>query len=97
MKSNALGVVAGVAVGALIGILYAPEKGTVTRIKIKDKSRDLTDRLEHEFNDVVDKAAKKYNSIVESGESLLHKGDEFMKKEKAKAKAKVNAELNDTY
>ena len=34
-----LGVVGGVAVGALLGILFAPEKGEKTRRKIMDKSK----------------------------------------------------------
>lgn len=33
-----LGTFAGIAAGALIGVLYAPDKGTTTRKQIKDKS-----------------------------------------------------------
>ena len=86
MKTNVLGIVAGVAVGAIVGLLFAPEKGSKTRKKIKDKTRDVKDRIEHSFEELVDSTSEKYNSIVD-------KGQDFIEKEKAKAKAKVN----DTY
>lgn len=73
MKSNALGIAAGVAVGALIGLLFAPEKGSKTRKKIKDKTRDVQDRLEHSFDEFVDTASKKYNSILDNGEEFIEK------------------------
>ena len=34
MKSNILGVVAGLAAGTLLGVLFAPDKGSKTRKKI---------------------------------------------------------------
>ena len=83
---NLIGIAAGAAVGALIGILYAPEKGSKTRKKIKDKSRDVQDRLGHSFDEFVDSASKKYNSIVDNGE-------EFIGKEKAKVKDTYNSNL----
>ncbi|MBZ9650910.1 YtxH domain-containing protein [Psychroflexus montanilacus] len=96
MKTNVLDVLAGIGIGALIGILYAPEKGTTTRNKIKDKSRDVKDLIEEEFDDFIDAASKKYNSIVENGESILDEGDEYIQKEMKRAKSKAEARLKES-
>lgn len=49
-KSNILlAAVAGLAVGVGIGLLLAPEKGSKTRKKIKDKVNDLAGKIEANF------------------------------------------------
>jgi gas vesicle protein len=48
----AIGAVAGIAVGALLGVLYAPDKGTETRRKISTKSKDTADSIKHKFSDI---------------------------------------------
>ncbi|MCX6283770.1 MAG: YtxH domain-containing protein [Bacteroidetes bacterium] len=49
-KSNILIVaIAGLAVGIGIGMLIAPEKGSKTRKKIRDKILDIADKLEEGF------------------------------------------------
>jgi gas vesicle protein len=49
-KSNVLiAAVAGFAVGIGIGLLMAPEKGSKTRKKIRDKILDIADKLEEGF------------------------------------------------
>ena len=48
-----LGFVAGAAVGALAGILFAPDKGSATRKKIKNKSGDLAESVKHKFSDLI--------------------------------------------
>lgn len=40
-----LGVLAGTAIGATLGILFAPEKGSVTRQRIADKTNETTDAI----------------------------------------------------
>jgi len=49
-----IGALAGVAVGALLGVLFAPDKGVETRKKITKKSKDTTDSLKNKFNEFVD-------------------------------------------
>lgn len=60
-KSLIAGVLGGVAVGALLGILFAPEKGTDTRKKLAKKGKDLQDNLK----DVAGKYAGKITETVE--------------------------------
>jgi gas vesicle protein len=45
-----LGVVAGAAVGAVLGILFAPDKGENTRRKIARKAEDLRDDIKERAN-----------------------------------------------
>jgi gas vesicle protein len=54
-----LGVLAGVATGAAIALLFAPDKGTETRRKISQKGKDLTDELKEKIEDVIDHITKK--------------------------------------
>jgi len=60
-----LGVLAGVAAGAVLGILFAPDKGTETRRKISTKSGDIKDDLKENFNEFVDSVSDKFNSAKE--------------------------------
>lgn len=73
MKLNVLGIVAGLATGAILGVLFAPEKGSKTRKKIKNKTSKLKNDLKDEFDSFLDTASKKYNSVVDKGEAILEK------------------------
>ncbi|MEI6312526.1 MAG: YtxH domain-containing protein [Bacteroidota bacterium] len=58
-----LGVLAGVAVGATMGILFAPEKGSVTRKKISDKGEDYAEELGDKFNEFMGIISKQFESV----------------------------------
>lgn len=49
-----LGVVIGLAAGAMAGILMAPESGTNTRKKISKKGQGYVEDLKGKFNDFLD-------------------------------------------
>jgi len=60
-----LGLVAGVAVGALLGVLFAPEKGTETRKNLMNKKDDYADAMKKKFDEFVDSVTEKYENVKE--------------------------------
>lgn len=58
-----LGVLAGVAAGTALGILFAPDKGTETRKKIVKKGEDYVDGIKEKFNGLIDDLTKKMDGV----------------------------------
>ena len=83
----ALGLLGGVAVGAILGILFAPDKGSKTRRKILDKRQELTDDLKNKYSGLVGAAAKKYDKLFQEGEDLLADGKAKYEDLKAEGKS----------
>ena len=61
-----LGLLAGLAAGAVLGILFAPDKGSVTRQKIYEKGDEYADNLKEKFSGLVDNFSKKIEEILET-------------------------------
>ena len=66
-----LGVMAGAAAGALIGVLFAPDKGSNTRSKISQKSHDFVDgvkgranHLKGQMSEMVDRFTEKLHTTA---------------------------------
>jgi len=68
MKSKKIlaAVLLGVAAGAIAGILFAPDKGSVTREKIKEAGEDLKNNLKEKVSEFVDSVKEKYESAKEA-------------------------------
>ena len=45
------GIAAGVAAGAILGILFAPDKGSEIRRKIADQKNKLADEIKNKFSE----------------------------------------------
>ena len=86
-----LGILAGAAVGALIGVLFAPDKGTNTRRKIARRGEDfadglkanLTNRIDHlrdQAGDAVDKFAEKLHTPMSEMDEMKRKTENTRKR-----------------
>ena len=68
-----LGFLAGAAVGALAGILLAPDKGSETRKKISKKTGDLGESVKNSFSDFIDGVKESYSSVKSEAEDVEEK------------------------
>jgi gas vesicle protein len=68
-----LGVLAGVAIGAALGILFAPDKGWNTRKRISKKAEDLADDLREKFNEFIDSVSEKVDEVKEDFADISEK------------------------
>ncbi|KIC00111.1 gas vesicle protein [Flavobacterium sp. KMS] len=62
-SNTILGIIGAAAAGALLGVLFAPDKGSKTRQKIADKSKDYKDEFKG-----------KLDNIVSTGKDLMNQG-----------------------
>ena len=69
-----LGTLAGVAIGGILGILFAPEKGSVTRQHIMDKGNDYADELKSKYNDLADTISEKMHSAKDFAQEMVENG-----------------------
>ncbi len=72
---SVLGALAGLAIGAIAGILFAPEKGSQARKQIMDKSDHYVDEVKSKFNGLRDSLTEKLKSTKKDVENLARKGN----------------------
>lgn len=67
-----LGVLIGTTAGALMGLLFAPQKGQDTRKDISKTSKKYADSLKEEFKETLDEVKKKFRKAKDEVYDLAH-------------------------
>ena len=78
-----LGMLAGLAAGALAGVLLAPAKGSDTRKKISKKGKKYEENLKEKFSEKLDNASKKFEKIktdvTDFAQKNMHRAEQVKK------------------
>jgi gas vesicle protein len=69
-----VGAVIGGAIGAALGILFAPEKGSITRKRLLASGGDLTDSIKGKFNELVEEVTGEVGIVKERMSQLVESG-----------------------
>ena len=89
-KSSGAGVVfallAGIAVGAVLGILFAPKSGKETRQIIKEKGEKLIEESKKNIGDIIEKTKDFTQISKQKIEELKMVGEDFVEKGKKTVK-----------
>ena len=80
-SKTVLGFLAGAAVGSILGILFAPDKGEETRRKISETYTDLSDTIRNKVADLVDTIKNEYGNVKDTVNDYTGRGSSTMKGE----------------
>ncbi len=84
MKDNGkvvTALLAGLAAGAVLGIIFAPEKGSETREKLNESLADLTDAIKERAEEQFDQLTDFKDKIVAAVKSKLGKAEDAIDEE----------------
>ena len=66
-----LGLMGGLAIGALAGVLFAPAKGSKTRKRIMKKGSNYTKEIKDKIEEFYNTVATKYDNVLEQAKEIV--------------------------
>ncbi|QDO94322.1 YtxH domain-containing protein [Formosa sediminum] len=70
-SNTVLGLLAGTAIGALVGILYAPDKGSKTRKRLAEEASVVADKMNSSAQDIKEKVSSTAHDLKEKVNSQM--------------------------
>lgn len=72
-QNTIIGILGGVAIGAIAGILMAPDKGSKTRTKIANKAKDVKENISENAGSAMDTITEQVDTIKKAGNEIVDK------------------------